>query len=78
MTDDLETLRQAVEAFGRRKNDLSDAGKVALDNVTFNLGIYAKARENFLETKDERVMEIVRRFIMDDLATIEADLSGKH
>lgn len=75
MTDDLETLRQAVEAFGRRKNELSEDGKVALNNVTFNLGIYAKARENFLETKDERVMEVVRRFITDDIKTIEAELS---
>lgn len=74
MTDDLETLRQAVEAFGRRKNDLSNAGRVALNNVTFNLKVYAQAREHVLETRDERVMEVVRKFITEDLATIEADL----
>lgn len=77
MTDDLETLRKAVEAFGRRKNDLTPAGKSALACVTANLKTYAKAMEGYQETRDERVMKLVRELILQDIATIEADLKPK-
>jgi hypothetical protein len=76
MADDLETLRQAVEAFGRRKNDLTEDGQVALNNVTFNLTVYAKARENMKETRDVRPVELLRTLILEDIAIIERDLSG--
>jgi hypothetical protein len=75
MSDDLEALRKAVEAFGRRKNELSPEGKQALNCVTTNLKTYAKAMEGYQETRDERVMKLVRSLILDDIATIERDLT---
>jgi hemerythrin-like domain-containing protein len=77
MTDDLETLRQAVEAFGRRKNELSEDGKVALKNVTFNLKRYMEDRGRPMDERDERVMKYLRKLIDEDLAIIAAELSGK-
>jgi SHS2 domain-containing protein len=77
MNDDLETLRKAVEAFGRRKNELTEDGKQALYRITFNIKIYAQARENIVETRDERPVELMRKLIMEDIAIIEADLKGE-
>jgi SHS2 domain-containing protein len=77
MTDDLETLRKAVEAFGRRKNELTEDGKQALYRITFNIKIYAQARENIVETRDERPVELMRKLIVEDIAIIEAELRTK-
>lgn len=77
MTDDLETLRKAVEAFGRRKNDLTPTGKSALACVTANLKTYAKAMEGYVETRDERPITLLRSLILDDIAAIERELKPK-
>lgn len=74
MSDDLEALRKAVEAFGRRKNELSSAGQVALNNVSFNLKRYAEAYEGVLEARDVRFLDVVRKIILEDIGIIEADL----
>lgn len=76
MTDDLEALRKAVEAFGRRKNELTPAGKSALANVTFNLKRYAEARE-LAEPADERGLAVMRNAITHDIEIIERDLTAQ-
>jgi hypothetical protein len=75
MSDDLEALRKAVEAFGRRKNDLSEHGRQALLRVGTWLKLLAELLPR--EHEDPRnppLTKMVREQLDIDLAFLQADM----
>lgn len=76
MSDELSSLRAAIQALSRRHGSLGVVGRNKLKLLASNLKTYERINDGVLEERDARVLNLLRELLIADIRDIEAELKN--